>query len=229
MCPVLMLPDSRHPRKGRAALVSGCYGLRSSFSISLEIAKRLPLKGDAGTEKERSLERAHQEGSFEPLGTSGQTVLETYRLLLVFIAHVFSFTGGILRRTLRERAQGFLLVYHFFRTGITRSSAPTGPMTESSFIVFFESDERPPVRGGRTRRERPERVRHDMPRRLLCPRLVHRLLRSRMNAFSSSKELLNEETAGNQPGNVPVDYPLLSPVIGPYGADDRVIPVLKKR
>ena len=44
----------------------------------------------------------------------------------------------------RSRA---LLVYHFFRTGITRSSAPTGPMTESSFIVFFESDERPPVRG----------------------------------------------------------------------------------
>ena len=51
------------------------------------------------------------------------------------------------------RDLGFL-VYHFFRTGITRSSAPTGPMTESSFIVFFESDERPPVRGGRTRRVR---------------------------------------------------------------------------
>ena len=41
--------------------------------------------------------------------------------------------------------------------------------------------------------------------------------------------------AGNQPGNVPVDYPpilssftislelVLDPVIGPYGADDRVL------
>ena len=80
----------------------------------------------------------------------------------------------------------------------------------------------PPVRGGggdgHGIRSMPEPgelphpgVRQSLPS-LLCPRLVHRLLRSRMNAFSSSKELLNEERKG--PWVINRDIPrLITPLV----------------